>query len=291
MPAVALVGAAASVSAGMAAGGLIGGLMVAGGVATGLGALTGNKKLTSFGALLGVAGGVAGLANGSWSSSAQSVAESASSAGAVNGLDAASDLFSATGASVDGVTAGLMGSEVASSAAAVNGMDFASDQAAGLINQPFESAPAFNPAKDSAAAYQDVFTPQSGIGLTPGAKTGLQAQGSVGIQPGGLLAQAGDKYDTLFGSMQGNTSTSIAEKLSRLDPGVTQDKSFIESAVKWAKTNPELAKVISGVVQGGATAYGQYEAKKFEQGLLDAKRNRINQSIVNLNVPRYGVTQ
>ena len=61
MPAVALIGAAASVSAGIAAGGLLGGMMIAGGVMTGLGTLTGNKKLTRIGAVLGLAGGIGSM--------------------------------------------------------------------------------------------------------------------------------------------------------------------------------------------------------------------------------------
>jgi len=57
-PAIAVFGAFASVSAGLAAGGLMGGLMIAGGVMSGLGAITGNKTLSSLGMLAGLAGGV-----------------------------------------------------------------------------------------------------------------------------------------------------------------------------------------------------------------------------------------
>lgn len=59
-PAVALLGAFGSISAGMAIGAttLMGGLMIAGGVMSGLGALTGNKTLSKLGMIAGIAGGV-----------------------------------------------------------------------------------------------------------------------------------------------------------------------------------------------------------------------------------------
>ena len=57
-PAIAVFGAFGSISAGLAAGGLMGGLMIAGGVISGLGAITGNKTLSSLGMLAGLAGGV-----------------------------------------------------------------------------------------------------------------------------------------------------------------------------------------------------------------------------------------
>lgn len=56
-PAIALVAAASSISAGMAAtSALVGGLMIAGGVATALGVVTGNQTLTKIGAVASIAG-------------------------------------------------------------------------------------------------------------------------------------------------------------------------------------------------------------------------------------------
>jgi hypothetical protein len=59
-PALALVGAGASIWGGMAIGAstLMGGLMIAGGVMSGLGAITGNKTLSTLGMVAGLAGGV-----------------------------------------------------------------------------------------------------------------------------------------------------------------------------------------------------------------------------------------
>jgi hypothetical protein len=59
-PAIAIFGAYASISTGIAIGAstLMGGLMIAGGVMSGLGAITGNKTLSTLGMVAGLAGGV-----------------------------------------------------------------------------------------------------------------------------------------------------------------------------------------------------------------------------------------
>lgn len=55
-PAIALVGAVGTIGAGVSAGGLLGGIMIAGGVASALGTITGNKTLSTIGAVAGIAG-------------------------------------------------------------------------------------------------------------------------------------------------------------------------------------------------------------------------------------------
>lgn len=56
-PALGVAAAIGSISAGMAAtSALLGGIMIAGGIATGLGAITGNKTLSTIGAVAGLAG-------------------------------------------------------------------------------------------------------------------------------------------------------------------------------------------------------------------------------------------
>lgn len=72
MPVVALIGAAASVAAGVTAIGaattigatFMAGLQIAGGVIGGLGALTGNKKLMKIGAVAGIVGGIGSAFSG-----------------------------------------------------------------------------------------------------------------------------------------------------------------------------------------------------------------------------------
>lgn len=88
-PAVALIGAAGSIGAGMAVIGtsaLMGGLMIAGGVVSGLGAITGNKTLSTLGMLTGLAGGVGQFMQ-------QGGFESFSQAYQANGLAGVADQF------------------------------------------------------------------------------------------------------------------------------------------------------------------------------------------------------
>lgn len=57
-PALAIVGAIGTISTGAAIGGFLGGVLIAGGIASGLGALTGNKFLSTLGMGLSLAGGI-----------------------------------------------------------------------------------------------------------------------------------------------------------------------------------------------------------------------------------------
>lgn len=60
-PAIGVLGAIGTVSAGLAAkSAILGGILIAGGIASGLGAITGNKALSTFGAVAGLAGGAVG---------------------------------------------------------------------------------------------------------------------------------------------------------------------------------------------------------------------------------------
>lgn len=51
--------------------------MIAGGVMTGLGVVTGNKKLQKWGGILSIAGGIGGLATGAWASTATEIGNGA----------------------------------------------------------------------------------------------------------------------------------------------------------------------------------------------------------------------
>ena len=104
MPAIALVAAVGTISAGAALGGVLGGVMLAGGVMSGLGAVTGNKELSKWGAVaslgagLGSAMGLAGAANSGWNSLVGAGADGAGSALGVTG-----NSFLANGGSMSGI--------------------------------------------------------------------------------------------------------------------------------------------------------------------------------------------
>lgn len=89
MPVVALVGAAASISAGVAIGvtTLTGGLMVAGGALTAIGTITGNKKVAALGALMGLGAGVANAVSGAGNAASGAGEFSAASADPMANLE------------------------------------------------------------------------------------------------------------------------------------------------------------------------------------------------------------
>jgi hypothetical protein len=91
MPAIAVVAAIGTISAGATLGGVLGGIMIAGGVMSAAGAVTGNKELTKWGAVaslgagIGAAAGLAGSANSMWNSAVGAGADGAGSALGVTG--------------------------------------------------------------------------------------------------------------------------------------------------------------------------------------------------------------
>ncbi len=118
MPVVAIVGAVASVGAGAAAlsagvtgfAALAAGAQIAGGVLAGLGAVSGNKKLTKLGAVLGLAGAV-GTAFSGATGGLFNAAKDSQAANAALGLDAVGSAPPTLGALTQQATApqGLIG--------------------------------------------------------------------------------------------------------------------------------------------------------------------------------------
>lgn len=81
-PAIGVIGAVSSISAGIAAGGFLGGLLIAGGIAGAIGAVTGNKTLSLIGGLSSLAGGFIGVDGaGFMNPFAENAGQSALSAG------------------------------------------------------------------------------------------------------------------------------------------------------------------------------------------------------------------
>ena len=93
MPAVALVGAGLSIASGVAAGAttLIGGLQIASGVMAAVGVVSGNKKLTALGSLMGIGAGVANAMSGAGSAASGAGEFSAASADPMANLELATD--------------------------------------------------------------------------------------------------------------------------------------------------------------------------------------------------------
>lgn len=122
------------------------------------GGVTGNKGLMKVGAVMGLVGGIGAFAMGGMSGAAGaglSAGENASSLGAVNGMDAMSDAFSASGAGASSAggfssTAGL--GAAAEDASAAMGYLSDADAAGGLIQEATSAGESLKGAIDPMAA-------------------------------------------------------------------------------------------------------------------------------------------
>lgn len=260
MPAIAIVAAVGTVSAGAAMGGILGGVMMAGGVMSGLGAITGNKTLSkigmiaSLGAGIGSALGLAGAANSAWNSAVGAAADGAGSALGVTG-----NSFLATGGSMEaignavgynsGATAGL---GAATKVAGPPSPD-ATSLATGTQNIGANVAPS---GTDLLAA------PTAGdAGLISGSQTG-----------GGVLGPAND-----FGA-----GTYAAGNVSAAGEG-----GFIKNAMAFIrnKDNAELIKTGTGLIGGAMKSYSEQNAADEEfsrkRQATEEARARYNASINN----------
>lgn len=135
MPAVALVGAGLSIASGVAAGAttLIGGLQIASGVMAAVGVVSGNKKLTALGSLMGIGAGVANAMSGAGSAASGAGEFSAASADPMANLELATDA-SAAGAGID-ATGGLeTATGYSYKPSGATEMSFGGDPAGGMEN-------------------------------------------------------------------------------------------------------------------------------------------------------------
>ena len=265
MPAVALIGAVASVSAGVAAGGLLGGMMIAGGVMTGLGTLTGNKKLTRIGAVLGLAGGI-----GSMISNASSAASTAASVGG------------------EGVSMG--------SAAGNAGSNAAEFGMAELGNVADTAGVVVNPIAPSGIVAQEIGAPM-GNGAFLGETADLAAAGQPGsasqtaaLSPqtaaareaiGQQSAAVGQTGPTINGAQTVAASNPLGEAASKLQGWGKDAFGFVTDP-----KNANLVKAGSGRVQGAMGAYSRQAELDAQLAQREAQRQRFNRSIIGQYVTR-----
>lgn len=146
---------------------IAGGVMMAGGVLSGVGAVTGNKKLAKIGGILSLAGGVGALA-----SNALNAAGTGGAFASGSGSEAVSKMAGSFMESVNGVTGadGLgIGNVYNSDAAAnaVSGAGYAKDDA-GVINRAMADQPAMQMAGEPTAADLGGGTAVDTAAATPG---------------------------------------------------------------------------------------------------------------------------
>lgn len=309
MPAaVPLVGAAFSISAGIAAGAttLVGGLMIAGGAMTAVGTVTGNKKLQTLGAVLGLAGGGIGAFNeltGAATAAGDFVGDAASRS-AISAADSAA----ATAASAP---VAETAAQVAAGASAAPAMDAiaAADYAAGLIpagqpgaaamdgviggavrdpwamagpgeaamTSPGQAAVAVEPSRvgDWAAPQQAVQAPQPAMSAAPDA-----------------VPMTANRYDLQQGTYSGRGPESFT------GPDATgwwdRAKQFGQDASAWMRQNPEITKLAGGLVGGAAKYFGDQQLAednaRRQMAYQDWVRQRYSDSVRNLQVPRLNRT-
>ena len=263
-PAIGLIAAVGSVGAGMAAVGgtmagfaaaglgtqLVAGAMIAGGVMTGLGVLTGSKKLQKWGGILGLAGGIAGLASGAWSSTAQSIAADAPTAGfggAEYGM----------AQRLTGTAAGGLG-EAASSLVQANA-------GAGLGVSDIGVGGA------SAGSAQPWQTP----GINPGANPGGPSITAPSVPSSVNLGSAGGSMQTLTrgAAAAGGDTGMLSNAMSwmKANPGLTQAGAGL------------LTAGLSGYAQQEALK----DQMRMQEEAQARARKRLSDSVQGVNVPVY----
>lgn len=254
-PAVALLGAGMSISAGLgiAATGwtLTAGLMVAGGVMSGLGALTGNKTLSKLGMVAGLAGGVG---------------QFFSKAGGFEGMSSAWNAGDTVGESLSNVSDQFTGAQ--------NFLP-ASDAAATTIGQ---TGGAVSAVADPANTL--LTQPSAAQGLLSSNTAGVSQLGTPGMSPGtGYLSNP-----TVPGFEASGTTSAMGVDFGAAPPPLSPSATAIgQSAASQSpsdgllglwKNSGDLAKfgmvqAGAGAVQGMATADAADKRLKAEQDMYD----------------------
>lgn len=264
--AVPLVASAFSISAGLTAGGMLGGLMVAGGALSGLGAITGNKKLSGFGALLGLAAGVGSFASKALEEGAKTAVTDAAG-------KAASDAAAATaGNTIADATGTAVGATEAAKAASSSALDAGSALAGDVASADAASInSALTPAKQAMTSGANPLDGRLADGLASSPKTP------------GLIERV---TNAVGSNAAGDMATGAKNVLGTLwDAGT----GAVKSAGAWAEANPTTAKLAGGLVGGAMTYMGQQEATKEairqRRKYEDWARQRYNDSVAGLQVP------
>lgn len=284
-PAIGLLAAAGSVSAGMAAVGgtmagfaaagigtqLVAGALIAGGVMTGIGVLTGSKKLQKWGGILGLAGGIAGLASGAWSSTAQSIAADAPTAGFGGAEYGMAQRLTGTAAGGLGDAAGSL--VQANMGAGMGVGDFGAGGA-----QPWQT-PGINPGANPAGPSVTAPSIPTTVNIVNGGGTQGTAGGWQGVADG-LKQRVSDMLPATGSSSGGGMLSSIG--------------GTIKDGFEWAGKSDANARIVqagAGLLTAGLSGYAQQEALKDQMRMQEEAqaraRKRLSDSVQGVNVPVY----
>lgn len=283
--AVALAASAFTVSAGMATAGVLGGMMVAGGVLSGLGAVTGNAKLSKIGSVLGLVGGVGSMVS-SMANGASSAAGAGVGAGADPAAQAAAEAAKQSAATTAADTAAGVAGDAAKQAATTSsgfggaGMDpGVGGPAAGATSGPWAAATGSEPL--AADAAMGVTSPVTD-GLIAGAQpTTVSGFGGVGTD---AAAQGFGGTTTVAGS--GLADNALVKTAGEW---FNKGKEGLDALSKWSNANPNNARIVGGLIQGAAKSYGDEQILKdkyeLEKKYADWARQRYSDSVRNLTIP------
>lgn len=275
MPVVALVGAAASISAGVAIGvtTLTGGLMVAGGALTAIGTITGNKKVAALGALMGLGAGVANAVSGAGNAASGAGEFSAASAdpmanleltsgGATGGLETPTNYTPPDAGKM--VTTGL--GEMVD---ATGGMETAVDSPTGDFHIGSKSTEKLNEFVKSQIPEET--KPR---GLADMAKETTEAP-----------KQEPMKFDDNREPGGNSTGTGDDSRLLTKDSTMGKAKGRIEEVMDWVRDpkNAVLIKTGGGLVAGAMKGFSDQSLLKqkaaLEKEIQERDRARLNDSI------------
>lgn len=262
---VVTMGAALPMLAGTLAMQIAGGVMFAGGALTGIGAITGNKKLQKIGGIMSLAGGIGALGAGAL--------------GAAGGAGNASlaEFGKAASASFDGMTGGIMGAaDKAASYSATSAAAGAGDSGAGILTRAGDTAPVSSFAEPASTNVSGV-VPGESAGLTvKSADSIVNPQfASQGVEAGGVMpletgaantTGAGGAGTTVAGSSTTGNGI-VARATESVAPKFASQGAGPQTLGSWVKDNAELIKLTGSAVQQGVTmGFGPDQ-----QAELDAK--------------------
>lgn len=292
-PAIALVGAASMIGAGITAGGLLGGLMIAGGVMSGLGGLTGNKTLMTLGAVAGIAGGIGVGLSGA--------AGTAGEGGFWNPFSENSIAFSNTkfGQAFKGVTDSFSNASQSNSiidAAQGTGIDVANNAGAIAENinpelQYMDGNPITASAKFSSAAdsIKDTFT---GMNSGDSNGSGLLSSASSMFGEKGIMGAVGGAADAY------QQQPLINAKVDQLEQSVDNDK-FAISQQQQRMANMQSQPEVNIGVNPNANIFNSQPAQQGKYAvamngevkyLSQAEYDALKQSQSNTGLLQQGAT-
>lgn len=270
--AIPLIGAAFSISSGVAAAGglsaiaagglsaltLTSGLMIAGGALSAVGTLTGNKKLTAIGGIMGLAGGI-GNALGKASSVTNAAGSAAESAGVS--------------------TTANVGGNVAQGAAA----DTVSSAAEAATKGAAEAGKALG----EQGVLQSAMTPPAGPDFGAlNSDTGGLVESVRGAAPAGAASPG---FGTLATENRGFYPDLMAQQAPQGSTWWGAVKDLGKDFAAFTKENPELTKLAGGAIGGVGDYLGSQQLMKdrakAEMKYNDWVRQRYSDSVRNLTVP------